>query len=67
MSDKTYETVDGVNVGEDDEVWFAEPDLDSGNYLPVNMTAGKAVSKGQTALWSNYADCLNECEDQNSL
>lgn len=64
---KTYTTVDDVEVGLDDTIWFAAIDLDSFNYIPKEMTVRDARKGGQTAFWSNYEDCLNECEDQNSI
>lgn len=67
MERETYTTVDDVEVGPNDSVWFAAIDLDSYNYIPKEMTAKDAIRGGQTAFWSNYEDCLNECEDANSL
>lgn len=63
----TYRTVDGVYLGLDDEVWIAALDLDSFNYTPKALTVRKCIAEGQTAFWSNEADCINECEDANSL
>lgn len=65
--EKTYETLEGSFLGLDDLVWIAALDLDSFNYVPTQYTVRRCVKEGQTAFWQDEENCINECENANSL
>jgi hypothetical protein len=62
---RTYQTMDGVNVAPDDEIWVATMNVDTYAWEPEAMTAKAAEDKQKRFYWSTYEQCQEYCQDIN--